>query len=250
MMSDSHHHELTEQAAAFRERAVLAGPDATVSNCPGWDMRKMVRHLARVYAMANLAVDTEPESPTPRAPAAPEDFTEALAWWDDQLAELTDKLRTGESDRSVWSFFPGGTPSSWARRMAHETAIHRLDAEQALADSGVGQVHELLFDPVFAADGVDEMLSVLLSGTRRWEEQHGDGQVLFHAADAERTWMVTFRSEQPPETGALHDAALGRPDVDATVAGTADAIYRRVWGRPSTAVVSGDSVLAGLISGR
>ncbi|MDR7302327.1 maleylpyruvate isomerase N-terminal domain-containing protein [Haloactinomyces albus] len=250
MMSESHHRELTEQAAALRAMAVQAGPQASVLTCPGWDVHKMMRHLGRVYAMGSLAVDTEPDGSTPQPPVPPDGFTDTLSWWDDRLAELLDKLATSDADRAVWSFFPGGTPAAWSRRMAHETAIHRLDAEHALADGDTAQVRELLFDSDFAADGVDEMLSVLLSGTRKWADQHGDGQALFHAADAGRTWLVTFRPEQPPETGAPHDAALGSPEVDATVAGTADAIYRRVWGRPSSAVVSGDETLAGLVSGR
>lgn len=250
MTSDSHHHELKEQATALREVAVQAGPDALVSTCPGWDVRRMMRHLARVYAMVNLAMDMEPGGSRPQPPAPPEDFAEALSWWDEQLAVLVDKLGAGDTDRAVWSFFPGGTPASWARRAAHETAIHRLDAEHALAGNTTGHLHDLLFDPVFAADGIDEMLSVLLPGTREWTDQHDDGRVLFHAADAGRTWLVTFRPEQPPETGSPHDAALGEPEVEATVAGTADAVYRRVWGRPSAAVVTGDGTLAGLVNGR
>lgn len=239
-----------EQAAAFRAAALRAGPDAVVPTCPGWDVRKLTRHLARVYAMVDLAVDTHPDGSRPQPPSPPEDFTEALRWWDEQVAALLDKLSGGDRHRAVWSFFSGGTPRSWGRRVAHETAIHRLDVEHALAELGPEHGHDLIFDPVFAADGVDEMLSVLLPGTREWDEYRSEGHVLFHVADAGRTWLVTFRPERPPLVGTPQDAALGEPEVDATVAGTADAVYRRVWGRPSTAVVTGDNALASLVHGR
>jgi uncharacterized protein (TIGR03083 family) len=246
-MSEFHNRAWREQAAALRAAVVRAGPDAEVPTCPGWDVRKLVRHLARVYAMVKLAMRMSPDDSRPRPPDAPEDFDEALTWWDEQLAELTNTLSTSDPKQRVWSFFPGGTAESWTRRMAHETAIHRLDAEHAL---GPDHVHDLIFDPAFAADGVDEMLSVLLPSTPNRAQQEQHGRVLYHAADAGHTWLVTHRPGQPPEVGSPRDAALGASEVDATVAGTADAVYRKVWGRPSTAVVTGDLALANLIAGR
>lgn len=250
MATDLHDRELDAQAAAFRDVAVQAGPDTPVPTCPGWDVHQLMRHLGRVYAMVGLALTTEPGAQRPRPGSAPEAFDEVLGWWDEQLASLVEQLRTDDADRAVWAFFPGGTPRAWTRRMAHETAIHRLDAEHAMAQTGPDHVHDLLFDPQFAADGVDEHLSVLLAGTRDWSDLHGNGHVLFHAADAGRAWVVTFRPEQTPEVSSPHDAALGRHEVDANVAGTADAVYRRVWGRPSSAVITGDAELAGLVRGR
>jgi uncharacterized protein (TIGR03083 family) len=249
-MASSHQQALTEQAAAFRTAAVQAGPDAAVSTCPGWDVRKLVRHLARVYSMATLALETAPEESRPQPPTPPEDFNEVVLWWDEKLAALSHALSTSDPDRPVWSFFAGGTAATWTRRMAHETAVHRLDVEHALAQLGPDHVHDLLFDPQFAADGVDEMLTLILPTIRDWDSDDHHGRVLYHGADAGRTWLVTFRPGKAPEVGAPTDAALGESEVDATVAGTADALYRRVWGRPSHAVVSGDLALAALVAGR
>jgi uncharacterized protein (TIGR03083 family) len=247
--SEFHHRALQEQSAAFRAAAIQAGPDAVVSTCPGWDVQNLVRHLGRVYRMIAEALDRGPDAERPQPSSAPKEFDAALAWWDEQLANLIIKLSTVDDDLPVWSFFPSGTPRAWTRRAAHETAIHRLDAEYALAGLGTDRVHDLIFDPAFAADGVDEML-VLLSGVQDWTQRQSSGRVLYHAADAGHTWLVTHRSGQQPDVGRTQDAALGRPEVDTTVAGTADAVYRRVWGRPSTAVVTGDPPLADLIAGR
>lgn len=245
-----HQQALKTQSAAFRAAVVQAGPDAAVSTCPEWDVRGLVRHLARVYHMMSLAMDLPPGDSRPQPPRVPEDFDAALSWWDEKLADVVTKLSTMEPDRAVWSFFPGGSIRSWARRAAHETAIHRLDAEYARAGARAEHGHDLLFDPAFAADGIDEVLSVLAFRMQDWEQPHPVGRVLYHAADAGRTWLVSYDHGQPPDVGAPHDAALGSPETDATVAGTADAVYRRVWGRPSTAVVTGDHALADLIAGR
>ena len=250
MASEWHHRYFKEQAALFRSVAVQSGGDAEVPTCPGWDVRKLVRHLARVYAMVAQSLELGPDSERPVPPTAPEDFDEALRWWDARQAELSDKLSTMDPDHPVWAFFPGGTPAAWTRRMAHESAIHRLDAEHALVGLGPDHVHDLIFDPAFAADGVDEMLTVLLPSAHDWTERHDDGRVLYHAADAGHTWLVTYRPGHEPTVGSPRDAALGAHEVEATVAGTADAVYRRVWGRPSNAIVTGDHALASLIRGR
>lgn len=244
-----HHEALRAQSAAFRAAAVKSGPDAVVSTCPGWDVGKLVRHLARVYQMMVLALDLPPGGSRPQVPRPPDDFDAALSLWDENLGRLVDKLSTLDPEKPVWAFYPGGTARTWVRRAAHETAIHRLDAEHAVAGVATDHVHDLLFDPAFAADGIDEMVSVLASASD-WTQAHPTGRVLYHAADAGQTWLVVHRPEQQPEVGAPRDAALGSPETDATVAGTADAVYRRVWGRPSTAVVTGDQALAGLIAGR
>ncbi|CAM06143.1 uncharacterized protein (TIGR03083 family) [Saccharopolyspora erythraea NRRL 2338] len=244
-MSASLRDALEEQASAFRTAAVDAGPDAPVPTCPGWDVTRLVRHLARVYAMANLALELGPSDERPAPQSVPEDFDAAFDFWNQQLVEFTTALSTADPDRPVWSFFPGGTPSSWTRRMAHETAIHRLDAEHACGE----HVQELLFDPEFAADGIDELLSLLLP-LGDWSAKEHSGRVLYHAADAGRAWLVTYRPGAAPDIGSPHDSALDATEVDATVAGTADAVYRKVWGRPSHASVTGDAVLAHVAAGR
>ncbi|GAA0505509.1 hypothetical protein GCM10011581_32470 [Saccharopolyspora subtropica] len=247
MVGEFHFRAFQDQAAAFRGAVLQAGPNAEVSTCPGWDVRRLVQHLARVYAMVELALQQEPGSERPRTPRPPAEFDDVLAWWDERLAAVRAALSTADPDRPVWSFFPGGTARTWTRRMAHETAIHRLDAEHALAGLGPDHVHDLIFDPELAADGIDEFLSLLLPVAPGWAERDHEGTVLYHAADAGRVWLVEYRPGQPPTTGAPTDAGL---EADATVVGTADALYRRVWGRPSTAVVTGNAALAAIASGR
>lgn len=242
MSSDLHQHELEIQATAFRAAVLRAGPAAAVATCPGWDVLRLVQHVGRMYALANTALHQDPRT-EPQAPLPPADFDDAMTWWDQQFAELTEHLSKLDPEEPVWSYFRGGTPDSWLRRMTHETAVHRLDAEHAKSRLGPGGVHEPLFDPDLAVDGVDEVLGVLVPAHEEWDDHDLQGRVLFHAADAERAWLIEFQPRQAPRVGPPVDSAL---EADATVAGTADALYRHAWGRPSQTSVTGDTDLAGL----
>ncbi|TVT59079.1 mycothiol maleylpyruvate isomerase, partial [Amycolatopsis rhizosphaerae] len=134
---------------------------------------------------------------------------------------------------------------SWARRQAHEAAIHRLNAEHALAGSAdASAVPSLVFDPGFAADGIDELITRVLPTAGRWREGTVTGTVVLHAADAGQTWTVRVVPGEPPRLE--HGGGL---DADTTIAGTADAVYRRVWRRPSHAVVTGNAQLLEPLAG-
>ncbi|SDN16932.1 maleylpyruvate isomerase family mycothiol-dependent enzyme [Allokutzneria albata] len=218
-----------EQAAALREAAVAAGPEAKVPSCPGWTVLDLVRHIANVHSrVAEILVAQDITAP-PEFPHAPKQWDESLEWWDARLATLVDRFAELDQDKPTWTFTAGlGTVRGWARRQAHETAIHRVDADLAL-----GVDSRLIFDPGFAADGIDERLTLLPGDFGRTT---ASGTILFHAADAGRAWTMTLRPGRTPDVTPALDAAI---HTDAVVAGTADAVYRAVWNRPSTAVITG-----------
>ncbi|GLY53901.1 maleylpyruvate isomerase N-terminal domain-containing protein [Lentzea sp. NBRC 102530] len=233
--------QVETQASLMRSAALKAGPDAPVPSCPEWTVRDLVRHQAEVHTWAAEALATAPEDRRPKWPHAPEGFDEALSWWEKGLFLLLDRLRETPADRPAWTFQGPKLAGFWARRQAHETSIHRLDAELAAGRD----LPPLTFDPEFAADGVDEYLTVLVG--RRIElgfPVTGTGRLLVHAADAGRTWEIRLTENEPLVVSAPQDSAF---DEDATLAGTADALYRFVYGRPSNAIVTGDeSLLAAL----
>jgi uncharacterized protein (TIGR03083 family) len=236
------------QSEAFRAAAVKAGPEARVPTCPEWTVQQLVTHLARVYAFAIASAQTPPDADRPSRPNAPEGWDELLTWWAEQRDALTDLLERTDPDAPAWVFAVEGprVVGFWARRQAHETAIHRLDAEHALAGSAApSAVPTLVFGPEFAADGIDEFLTLQRSvGHRRgWSDK--SGRLLFHAADAGRAWQVRLRPGEPIEVGRAEGSGTHE---DTTVAGTADAVYRAVWGRPSSAITSGRAELLDAIA--
>ncbi|MEU4740359.1 maleylpyruvate isomerase family mycothiol-dependent enzyme [Actinosynnema sp. NPDC023658] len=233
--------QLRTHYTALRAAAVAAGPDAPVPTCPEWTVRDLVDHVGRTHSWALNALRTPPDADRPRPDDRPADWDELLGWWDKRFDELADTLAGTTSNTPAWSFVGPKTFAFWSRRQAHETAIHRLDAEHALHGA---EVPSLLFDVEFAADGVDEYLTWMLSHVSRRRPVERAGRVLFHAADAGRAWEVRLTPGLPPEVGPVTDSGT---DEDATVAGTADALYRAAWGRPTGAITSGDrSLLDGL----
>jgi uncharacterized protein (TIGR03083 family) len=233
------------QASAMRAAVVAAGPDAPVPTCPEWTVQRLVRHVARVYGWVVRALGTTPDADPGNAHQPPETWDAVLSWWDDALGTMLADLRAKGPEAPAWVFKNVATPTAefWARRQAHETAIHRLDAEHALAGSAAASaVPSLVFDPDLAADGIDELLELMVPRKHAEDPPDVEGTVLFHAADAGRAWLVRLTPGEIPTVGAADDLTAG-----ASVVGTADAVYRAVWRRPSTAIVNGDRTLVDAI---
>ncbi|MFF1607236.1 maleylpyruvate isomerase family mycothiol-dependent enzyme [Amycolatopsis sp. NPDC058278] len=190
-------------ADGLKRAALAAGPSARVPNCPKWTVHDLVTHIAFVHGFAvGLAVNR------PVRPEPPSGWDDVLGWWDGQRLALREALGR-DPEAPAFSPYPGfaTTVGDWTRRMAHETAIHRLDAESALEDGP-----ETRFSPAFSNDGIDEFLTYL---TPRLGNK-ADVRV----TTPERTWV------------------LGEPGAEVT--GAADEVYRALWGRPHQASVTGD----------
>jgi uncharacterized protein (TIGR03083 family) len=225
---------VTEHSDALRAAAVAAGPDAAVPSCPKWNVQKLVRHIGRVQSWVVAAI-ADPTGESARAGTAPDGWEAVLAWWDEQRAALREAFAS-RPDAPAWLPFASYRPTvgSWARRQAHEAAIHRVDAELA---RGGGTV---TFDAAFAADGIDELLMLVAHRSADWSEGTADGTVLVCAEDIGRMWSVRLTPGQAPRL-ADHPEPGVRPG--ATIEGCADAVYRAVWGRPNAATITGDAGL-------
>lgn len=239
---------IVEQAEALKAAAVAAGPAAAVPTCPEWTVKDLVEHVAVVHALVCEALKRSPDDERPPLPPPPEDWTALLAWWDGKRAEMTTALGAAAPDTPAWSFIPGmGSYGWWARRQAHETAIHRLDAEHVRTDD----VPPLLFDSELAADGIDEVVALItpFRAKAKRPEVTVEGTLLVHAADAGRAWLLHAEGGEV-RTEPVRDAAQGSgTDADATLAGTADAVYRAAWKRPSHAILTGRAELVHAING-
>ncbi|NKQ55083.1 maleylpyruvate isomerase family mycothiol-dependent enzyme [Amycolatopsis sp. K13G38] len=226
-----------KQCDSLRAAALTAGPDAEVPSCPGWTVSRLVAHLARVQSWVRKSL-ADPSGRDVKADRPPQAWDELLPWWDEQRTEMIEGLT--DPDVPAWlpfTRYPQVT-GSWARRQAHEAAIHRLDAELAC-----GPAPSLLFDSEFAADGIDELLAWLVPTRGDWSQSRAAGSVVVHAADAGRTWTVVL---EPGSAPRVEDGGL---DGDVVIAGTADAVYRRVWRRPSEAKVTGNTALLEPLAG-
>jgi uncharacterized protein (TIGR03083 family) len=187
----------TELRACTAElgRIIDGDLDRPVPTCPGWTFKQLATHVGRGHRWAAQIVATRASAPasTRDVPNGrmPDDPSQHQAW----LAESADLVAdavTAVGDEPVWTFTGPRPARWWARRRAHEVAVHLADAQLA-----VGRDVDLA--PAFAADGVDEWLGLVMASTANPDQARalgGDGQTLhFHATDpgldGMGEWLVT-----------------------------------------------------------
>jgi uncharacterized protein (TIGR03083 family) len=221
-----------ERLAAAADRAGLAAP---VPACPGWQVRDLLKHLGYVHRWAAGYVREQHTRWVDRLSEAeilgggPSDDVLA-AWFRQGLADLVQVLSAAGPQTTCWTFLDAPSPVAfWARRQAHETAIHRVDAEQAAAAAGAGPLADPPdIGPGFAIDGIDELIMGFLARDARRGSWDGPPAVLgFHAQDG--------------AGGSAHwrlDAAPGRLTVTrgtgpavCDVTGPAARLYLLLWNR-------------------
>jgi len=180
---------------------------ATVPSCPDWTSEDLLRHMRVVWSAIAAQVQQRAAAPISWKDLPDQSPAEAL----DQLVAVL-----GEADPAtpLWTWGADQTVGFYIRRAHLETAIHRVDAEQAVddptpipADDGI--------------DGVDELFTEVLAGRKRvmpsgslhLHQTDGDGEFMLRAADG----AITVTREH----------AKG----DAAVRATGEELFLCAWGR-------------------
>ncbi len=117
--------------------AVTGGaPDiaADVPTCPGWTVARLAGHTGTIHRWATTIVDAQAEARVPEPEASsPWQSADGWAQWLTGGAEpLLAALRAAGPLTPAWTWGPGRTSGWWARRMLHETTMHRADMELTL----------------------------------------------------------------------------------------------------------------------
>src|SRR5262249_13752385 len=145
------------QSALLAEALAGANLAMRVPTCPDWTLHELAQHVGQTHrAVTGLVTQrdtTRPDFAALRV-TAPEDADGLCAWLRAGAGELVEAIRSAGPHAPVWSWADDQSAGFWARRMAHETAVHRADAELAL-----GRVYAL--DTDLAADAISERLSLL-----------------------------------------------------------------------------------------
>jgi uncharacterized protein (TIGR03083 family) len=228
---------LDRDGALFADAAQGAGLLAPVPTCPAWQVRDLVWHLAYVHAWAARHVrdqlveliddGTEAEI---LACAPPDDGL--LAGYRDGHAALVTTLRDAAPDVRCVTFMQAPSPLAfWARRQAHETAIHRYDAQAALAAGPPAPA--IAFAPAFADDGLDELI-MGFAARRRYRLRDGDAtathRLAIRPADTAGRWQVTL-SGGDTTVSRCDPAANPGDGRDCVLSGPASALYAFLWNR-------------------
>lgn len=183
--SDRYLDALADQSALLANALADADLALQVPTCPGWTLRQLAEHVGRVHrwaaAIISRRLTTAPDFDTSSlaAPATPD---ELVTWLRGGAGELAEAIRSVGPQTRIWSWSDDQSAGFWCRRMTHETAVHRADAELALG-------REFVLDADLAADAISEWLSLLslpqpVEFRPELAELRGDGQVLhLHSTD-------------------------------------------------------------------
>ena len=233
--------EIDEHITALRREGGLLSaavdglsPHAPVPSCPGWTVRDLLRHTGMVHRWARSYVAdalTVPrvDNDTPDVGPLPAD-ADLVGWFRNGHTLLVDTLASAPADLACWTFLP--TPGSplafWARRQAHETTIHRIDAELAATGTcdGVG--------PTFAADGIDELIRGFLGRPGRTAPSGPPWSLSVVTADTHEQWYLQVRPDGRSTRHTTGNAAGDARPGDCRVRGTASDLYLALWNRIST----------------
>ena len=244
---------LDDDGAALADAAALAGLTAPVPTCPGWQVRDLIRHVTYVHRWATrhiterLATIAEQDPEAYILAGGPPD-RELLSYYRQGHAALLAALRTADPDLACATFMAAPTPLVfWARRQAHETAVHRYDAQSAAAPSGPPDPLTA-FGTAFAADGIDELI-MGFAARRRYRLRGDENQSLaVRTADWPGSWLIELtdgRSSVSSNPGSADRAGC-------LLTGPAAGLYTFLWNRCSAdqggVTVAGDPALLPLWS--
>ena len=239
--------EIAEHIGALRREGDLLAAaaaakdlDTPIPACPDWRMRDLLRHVSHVQRWAAVHVGQRRTQPMDEQEESelfgkwPDDAA-LIDWFREGHAALVHILEMAEPDITCWTFLPAPSPLAfWARRQAHETGIHRADAESARGPFTA-------FPPAFAADGIDELLFGFVSRPRGKLRTDPPRTIHLHATDADQEWLVRIG---PDRVEVRSEHATG----DCTVRGCASDLYLLLWNRrpPEGLEVGGDATLLDL----
>jgi uncharacterized protein (TIGR03083 family) len=241
LTADRYAAELKASTAGLAEILAEHDQNLSIPTCPEWTLRQLVTHVGRAHRWAAEITRTRSDTPIPfrEVPDGklPDNRAEQCAWLQAGAARLVDAVQEAGSDL-VWSFTGPVTGGFWLRRMAHETLVHRADAQLA-----AGAEPEPVIKAEVAADAIDEWLMLLTGGLgdldQRAEPLPAGAGLHIHATDeglgGRGEWMIRH------DAGGLTvepghgkgDAALTGPAVSLLlvlmrrrpVSGTAVTVY-------------------------
>ena len=195
--------------------------DAPVAACGDWAVGDLVTHMGRIHnrvavVMSRRATEMVPDSELGDPPAASDEGA-LMGYASAALDALVGALGEINPAEAVWTWTARRDAAFWFRRLWHETAVHRWDAETSAG-------RDFAIDGDQGADGIDELFEVLAPAMLARGRVLPAGSLHLHRTDGPGEWMLTS------DGGAVsveHVHAKG----DAALRGPGGALYLAMWGR-------------------
>ncbi|SBW22415.1 hypothetical protein FDG2_2601 [Candidatus Protofrankia californiensis] len=158
---------------------------------------------------------------------APEHASVLPRWYLANLQRTLDVLGSADPDSETWTFSSTGNRrvAWWNRRLAVEVAIHRWDAEHAVAADGGASPNPLNGD--VAAAGIEEFMIEFLPGLLSQEAiEELNGTLHLHATDGPTEWWI--------DLGAAGTAVSQHAKADTAIRGTRSDLLLWLMNRSSS----------------
>jgi uncharacterized protein (TIGR03083 family) len=198
---------IRQEAAAISAAASL-GLTTPILRYPGWTVLDLITHTGGVHRWVTALVRDGSQERIPRHSYAHEIAPDhAIGWFETGVRELVATLESVDPETPVWSLSDDRTAAFWHRRMAHETALHRWDAQLAHGAP-------VPIDPDLAVSALDESLDIYVTRRLAGQDVSGSGEtVVLRCVDRPAAWRITFHPsavqvERLANAGAATDAAL------------------------------------------
>lgn len=236
-------HVAIAEAAGARLAALVAeaGLGAAVPTCPAWDARALMAHQAMVHRWSTAQITGAAPEAVPNQTALRErpDLTD---YYDQSLALLLAALRAAPPDLTAMTFLNDAPPPRhfWARRQAHETTMHAVDALAAVLGR-TPTAAEADIEPEVAVDGLDELLRGFFTRGRSKLFDGAEYTFVVAPSDSPRRWVVRVAERLTVDPG---DDATPPSDAAAELRGTAAQLYLGLWNRGDEMDVRGDADVA------
>jgi uncharacterized protein (TIGR03083 family) len=190
--------------------AAQNGWDQPVPHCPDWDAAGLVRHTGGILVWMAAIVESGQRISRRSLDPPPEDAADLARWYLGALDRTLDVLGSADDRSQTWTFSSTGDQRVgwWCRRLAVEAAIHRWDAEEAVASVGGSLPRPL--DGQVASAGVEEFVVEFLPGLLSQDGVHDLGGTLhLHATDGPTKWWI--------DLDAAGATLAERPEMDTAI---------------------------------
>ena len=225
------HLAVIQSEAARIVAAYAVDPGGKVPWSERWTVGTVARHVAGTHHVVAQVIEDRPTADFGRfaSLAAPAKGDPGFpAWFAAGTDALVEQCRATPPTELCWSWHADrATVGFWVRRMAHETLVHRWDAEAGAGITGPPM------DASVAADGVDELLDVFVNASRALHSSPAGPAVHISCtdtdtdadADADQQWYLDLA-----KVGGrtVHTEPI---PVALTIRGRAEALLLLLWGR-------------------
>lgn len=236
---------LTTQSRLLTDALTGADLQQPVPTCPDWTLHRLTEHVGQTHRAVTSIVARRASAPLDpsqvAALTAPTDVADLCTWLREGAEDLVDVMRAAGPQTPVWGWADDHSVGFWTRRMAHETAVHRADAELALG-------HEFALEADLAADAISEWLGLLsapqaVNFRPNLAALRGEGQILhLHSTDPglgeAGEWIVR---RTPSGLVWDHGHAKGEVAVRGPVVDLLLVLMRRVSPAEASITVLGDA---------